>query len=233
MDKTVTYSKHISHLLSRLLESHSLLTVGLSGSKSSYSSAILLLDFDAEYIVLDELTPVSGHNKVVANTKLHIRGRLDGVEIVFDTIVLEIGGSNGIGFYKASLPEEVLYNQRRDNYRLLVSRAESIPVYLKASRADLCEAELKDISLGGLKAKLKPGTTFAMKPGDVANCTVDLPDTGRIESELQMVHVVSSELHRTVTFGGRFLGLTREHQTAIQRFIAEFEREMIKKRASI
>lgn len=234
-DRSVTDPQRIAHLLSRMVERNSLLTVLLPDSNVPYNSAILRTETTAEgYLLLDELTPAAGHHKLKVDSELKISGRLDGVEFAFHTVIVGIDQSGGIAFYKTPLPEWMFYNQRRSHYRARVSGARPVPVYLSRPDGHLSTADLRDISLGGLRARLKRVADISVARGShITHCAVDLPKQGKIACALEVVHVHNSESRGVVTFGGRFVDLSKEHQSAIQRFIAGLERDTMKSRPGI
>ena len=233
-DNSVRDPQRIAQLLNRIVERRSLLTVLLPDSNAPYNSAILRAEATAGYLLLDELTPAAGHHKLTVDSKLKINGRLDGVEFAFHTVIMGLDENSGIAFYKAQLPEWIFYNQRRSHYRARVTGGSPVPVYLSRSDGRLSTAELRDISLGGLRARLKRVTDISVARGShITHCAVDLPKQGKITCALEVVHVRSSEPRGVVTFGGRFVELSKEHQSAIQRFIAGLERDTIKARTRV
>lgn len=230
-DKSVTDPQRIAQLLNRMVDRHTLLTVLLPDSNAPYNSAILKIDTAAGYLLLDELTPAAGHRRLAVDSELKISGRLDGIEFAFHTVIIGLDESGGIAFYKAHLPERMFYNQRRSHYRARVSGAHPVSVHLSRPDGRLSTADLRDISLGGLRARLKRGADISVTRGShITHCAVDLPKQGQVACTLQVVHVHNSEPSGVVTFGGRFVDLSKEHQSAIQRFIAGLERDTMKAR---
>ena len=68
---------YIAAMLRRMLDQRCLLTIQIGTLPDLYTSALLEVVREAEYIVLDELTPRAGHRLLQSDTPLQIRGLVD------------------------------------------------------------------------------------------------------------------------------------------------------------
>ena len=107
-------------------------------------------------------------------------------------------------------------------------------MYLSRPDGRLSTADLRDISLGGLRARLKRGASISVARGShIAHCAIDLPKHGKIACALEVAHARNSGSRGVVTFGGRFIDLSQEHRSVIQRFVAGLERDTMKVRTRV
>lgn len=133
-------------LLKRLLEEQPFLVVAFPELHTPYASALLCVDADSNSLVLDELKPTAGHHSVQAGTILQIHARLAGVDLHFDTTVSAIEPRNGIHLYRATLPDQLIYRQRREHVRVPLMQDAHIR-FLDETRA--VNARLLDFSSSG------------------------------------------------------------------------------------
>ncbi|HQU15115.1 MAG: flagellar brake protein [Gammaproteobacteria bacterium] len=227
-EENVTDPTRIVALLRGLMDSHALLSVSIPGEQSLYSSALLEVDPDLGHLLLDELNPRRGHERLLEARKLQVIGRLHGIEIRFPAAVQEIGGAAGIAYYQLAIPGLVRYRQRRTHYRVEVGASLVIPVQLALGPEQLLDGSLHDLSVSGVGAYLASGT---LQRGDtVPACVVQLPDAPPLRSALEVCYVRFDEARGKLRIGGRFLDLTRAQQKCLERFVAELERRLLQRR---
>jgi c-di-GMP-binding flagellar brake protein YcgR len=140
---------------------------------------------------------------------------------------------NGAPAFYAPLPDAVLRLQRREYFRLTTPVAHPIkcriPVshHVEHSRSAM-EANVIDISGGGLAIMVPPaGASFAA--GDTfANCRVELPDVGIVVASLEVRNVFEVTLRsgaQVTRAGCQFANLPGPMLTLVQRYIIKAERE--------
>lgn len=228
--ETVTDTMQIAALLRKVKDSRTLIQVTLPGHGTEYNSALLDLHPEQGYLLLDELTPAEGHLSIAAHGKLTISIRLRGVDLRFTGIVQEIGGQAGIAFYRVEFPQRLHYRQRRDYYRVKLGRGLLIPFNIARTDGKPYEGRLDDISLGGIGAELKQQTPFDR--GDLLpTCEIQLPGGDKIDCEIEVRYISKDEQHKKFHLGARFVKLDRARQHTLQRFVADTERELLRRKA--
>jgi len=227
----VTDTTRIAKLLMQLHADRSLLTVGLSGIGQLYTSSLLDIGPQQEYLTLDELNPHAGHAQLLNAKKAWISARLRGVEVDFTTELLEVGGQTKIAYYRMTLPRLLHYRQRRAYYRVQVGTGHSIPVLMKRAHETL-GGELWDISVGGMSVRL-PHSGAAPHPiqqGEILDsCRINLDPITEIASKLEVRFVSYDEGLGALRIGGRFVDLTKSHQHTLERFVASVDRTLRKR----
>jgi len=226
----ITAPRQIAAVLQRLIESRCLLSVRVADWKEEFASAVLRLDEPGSPLILDELTPDAGHAKVIPGCRLRIRTTLNGVRIVFDTQVLEIGGQGGIAFYRSSFPASIDYRQRRQHHRVIVTTDRPVCIEIPADDGNIHVADLRNISLGGLYAYLREGISRELRRGTVLEaCTIRLPAQRCLTTQVQIAHIGADGATGITRLGGRFLNLARPDRRELQRLVVELDRELAKK----
>lgn len=227
-EERITDPARIVALLRGLKDGHALLSVAVDGESALYTSAVLDVDPARGYLLLDELSPRRGHERLIETRRLRVRARLHGIEVRFPGDVREVGGTAGIAYYQIAVPDTLYYRQRRTHFRVEIGAALVIPVHLERTPDEAFDGALHDLSVGGVGAYL-PET--ALKRGDtVPTCVVQIPNAPPVRSALEVCFVRFDEARRKVRIGGRFLGLTPAQHKALARFVAELERKLLQRR---
>lgn len=231
----LTAPEQIVSLLKRVKDDHSLLTVTIPGSKERYSSAILAVRHKDGYIVLDELTPRTGHSQLLQAQKVYIHAKVNGIDLNFASTVTSVGQDAGIAFYHVALPAKAIYRQRRSSYRIFIERGQSIPVTLVINNSRVIEGQLSDISVGGMAVHFAVAIGSDLQlatnllPGDIVSaCTIYFDSRSKVSSQFEVRYVRNDRDRRLVRVGGRFLKLDRLQEKTIQNFVAAQERQRLK-----
>ncbi len=226
----ISLAPQIMSLLRRLQESRSLLSVTVAGSDELYNSAVVEVDTDHGYVLLDELTPVEGHLRLLQSRALHAHARLRGVDISFAGALEETGEKDGIAFYRLPIPALINYRQRRASFRARVGLGTPISVELGSPQTPELDGMLYDISLGGIGAMMHAGKKTDLHQGSVFDkCEIRLPKGHEITCRLEICYVNSDERRHALRIGGRYIDLGRAQEKIIAQFVAAMERELLRK----
>jgi c-di-GMP-binding flagellar brake protein YcgR len=227
--ETVTDPMQIAALLKKVKDSRTLIQVTLPGHGTEYNSALLDLHPEQGYLLLDELTPAQGHQSLSALSKLTVSIRLRGIDMRFTGIVQEIGGQAGVAFYRVAFPTSLYYRQRRNYYRVKLGMGLMIPFNIARADGKPYEGRLDDISVGGIGAELKQQTPF--ERGDLLpTCEIQLPGGDKIDCEIEVRYISKDEPHKKFHIGARFVKLDPARKHTLQRFVADAERELLRRK---
>lgn len=225
----ITDTARISSLLKQLHEQRAMLAVTLPDSADKFNSAILAIDEAAKRMVLDELTPRIGHERLLTNNKLHVFAVLHGIEISFAANLRQVGRERGICFYSIGIPEELNYLQQRANFRIRIGMTSGITVVLRRDQQQQYRGRVIDMSESGLGITVR--RALPLECGERLPCTLTLADGHEIECELEVRYVNHvNRPHEDTHFGGRFLDLSPRLHKRLARAIIDLQRELIRKR---
>jgi len=143
----VTDPVQIAALLKKVKDSRTVLQVTLPGRTTEYNSALLDVNLEQGYLLLDELTPTEGHHLLSNGGQFTVGIRLRGVDMRFTSQVQEVSGQAGIAFYRANLPHSLYYCQRRSFYRVRIGLGLMIPFTIRRGDDKPLQGRLDDISL--------------------------------------------------------------------------------------
>lgn len=230
-DATESEQAEIFILLKRAFESRCLLTVFIGSDRTPYTSAILEVVRDGRYLVLDELTPALGHERLQAEPRVEVRALIDGIELRFDTRVTQIGAQDGLPYYKVAFPQEVVYAQRRRQHRVTVPLSQGFEVIVTFADEQELRGELRDLSVGGLCARIRSGEIDPKQDRHaLASCRILLPDERTILSDVEILHIDAPARPRVPRIGARFVDPAPAMLRRIEQFCAELDRLHIRVR---
>jgi c-di-GMP-binding flagellar brake protein YcgR len=137
-------------------------------------------------------------------------------------MILSIEGENGIALYKASLPDEVYYPQRRKSTRITLHSTINIPFQATmAGGATLFHGRLTNLSLGGL-AFFIPFSEALTLGDELRDCKITLPDGEDIQFMFSVRYVKSLPRENKTVIGGCFTAIGYEDYKAIERYLDAF-----------
>jgi c-di-GMP-binding flagellar brake protein YcgR len=207
------------------------ITVHFNDGHDFLLSAVIAVDEDG--ITLDYGGNAELNRRALAAERHFCVANHEKIRIQFLLRSMREISFNGTPAFHAPLPDTVLRLQRREYFRLTTPVAHPIkcriPVshHIEHSRSAM-DANVIDISGGGLAIMVPPaGATFSA--GDTfANCRVELPDVGIVVATLEVRNVFEVTLRsgaQVTRAGCQFANLPGPMLTLVQRYIIKAERE--------
>ena len=227
----VTRRSSITRLLQLLERRKVLLNVQWPGERQLYATALLGIYPDHGFIVLDELNPRIGHDKLLERGELTAVGRLDGVSVKLTTRLLEMRVKDGVAFYKFAFPHQIYYVQRRDSHRVNLIGA---PTRFEGrwERSDgVAEVSgtVGDLSAEGVGLLLDG--ELPLRQGDtLAFCRIRLPQDGGVTFDLEVRHATYRPARRLTRVGARLLNIDVFSRHRIEATIGRMERDLAKRK---
>jgi flagellar brake protein len=221
----------ILYTLRSLIASADNITIHFNEGRDFLLSAVIAVGEDG--ITLDYGSNAELNRRALAAEKHFCVANHEKIRIQFLLRGMRETTFNGAPAFHAPLPDAVLRLQRREYYRLTTPVAYPIkcriPVnhHLVADHSAM-DANVIDISGGGLAIMVPPaGVTFSA--GDTfANCRVELPDVGIVVATLEVRNVFEVTLRsgaQVTRAGCQFANLPGPMLTLVQRYIIKAERE--------
>lgn len=213
--------------LKRILDNRTLLSAAIPDDNSIFNSVIISIDNEKGRILIDQLHPEHGHNKLLDKGKLTIFAGLEGIDLSFQCILMDVDEKSGIPFYTLSFPQHLKYYQRRSSYRVQVIRSLSIPIILTCETDEILEGELDNISTGGMCVRFSATFPNFVENGLlIPRCELELPDEGMILFSTEVRHIVHSKKGGLGYLGLRNENINALEQRSINRFVTSLEREL-------
>lgn len=185
-----------------------------------------------DHLILDYSPSAEMNRKALEVDKHFCVTTLDKVRIQFILREFETVQYQGRPAFRCQLPDEVLRLQRREYYRLVTPVARPLkcllPIPLPDGKMYLYEANVFDISGGGLGLAAPPANIPFAIDMQFDNCRIDLPEVGIVTGSLKVKNIYEITLRsgaRIRRAGCEFVNLPGTMLTLIQRYIIKVERE--------
>ncbi len=223
-DQYLEERKQIVGLLIQAYKAHVLLNVSFPAKKSHFSTALLGIYDEHGFLVLDELTPKSGHDLLLKLKRMHLTGRLQGVDLAFSSNLIETREKGGVAFYKVELPERIRYLQRRQDFRVN-SRSTRISFHALRGKGtkQMIRGYVHDLSRKGVGVILEDDVD--LQQGEVlSNCIISIPGEGEALFSLEVRFNSSGNRRQLTRVGGCFKEIDSRSLQKIHNTLNEMER---------
>jgi c-di-GMP-binding flagellar brake protein YcgR len=227
----VTRKTSITRLLQLLERRKVLLNVQWPGERQLYATALLGIYPEHGFIVLDELNPRVGHDKLLERGELTAIGRLDGVSVKLTTRLQEMRVKEGVAFYKFAFPQQIYYVQRRDSHRVSLvgtpTRFEGR--WEHTSGTTKLTGSVGDLSAEGVGLLLDG--ELLLRTGDTLTfCRIRLPQDDSVTFDLEVRHATYLPARKLTRVGARLLNIDVFSRHRIESAIARMERDLAKRK---
>lgn len=191
-----------------------------------------LAEVTADHLILD-FGPNGDSNRLALVADKHFCvTTLDKVRVQFILREFVRVEHQGRPAFRSGLPAELLRLQRREYYRLITPVVRplkcAIPIPLPDGSFFLHEANIFDISGGGIGLSAPPEAVPFGEEMALQNCRVELPEIGIITGTLivRSLYAITLRTNARVRRAGcEFANLPGPMATLIQRYIIKIERE--------
>ncbi|SFD92250.1 c-di-GMP-binding flagellar brake protein YcgR, contains PilZNR and PilZ domains [Thiohalospira halophila DSM 15071] len=231
-DNHITRPHQIVGILRRLADGRHIVNVSTPfGGNQIHTSAILDVNAERGYLLLDELNPPPSTYDGLTERRVGIFAQLGGVDVSFSTTVSRVGREDGTPWLLLALPEHLLYQQRREHFRAAASSADPIPVRLglEGREGPMIQGELADISIGGLGVRMDSRVQIPEDFGHgtlIPYAAVDVPGQSRpLECKLEVRAVREDTDNRRRQIGLRFIDLDPRSERQVEKLVFAMDRE--------
>lgn len=229
-DQYILHSRNeILHVLKSLIEHVSQVTVFFGANNLLLTSVI---EADENGLVLDYGASTEMNRKAQEATKLFCVTNLAKVKVQFILRGLTKIEHQERPAFRAKLPDSLLRLQRREFYRLTMPVTRPLKCLMPMPQADgttkAVEADVMDISGGGLAIIAPPEGIPLLEGAEIPHCRIELPEVGTINATLRICTLFEITLRsgaRLKRSGCQFINLSSSMQAMIQRYILKVERE--------
>ena len=223
----ITNKERITTLLGRIKDARGSILVHFEKNNNQFSSAILDINPKTETVVFDEILPNEGHDLLLKLKQFNVTARIDGVSIHFKCALKTANSKDEIASYSVQYPVRILYEQRRDSFRVPVSDRTAVPMTISTETENVYEAYLIDLSSSGIGAYVEENEELT-EYGKSYYCKIHLPKGDFVTSEFELCFVKPDDKMKQIQIGGRFVNLSSPQRVLLERFIMTLQREAIK-----
>ncbi len=182
-----------------------------------------ILDVTEREILLERLRP-SSNNKLVRDAgQVTFAGRAEGIYLfATDIPIKQLLASDGIPYFRAPLPREIMFQQRRRSERVAVARrvsGQGAMVHIQRG-AELLEGQLVDISVGGCRVRINDAVDGALRNDEqIPNCRVYLTPELRFDVPAVVRHQAHNKKSNHLFCGLEFQKLDVADRRRLEKYI--------------
>lgn len=218
----------IGFILKGAMAAGEMVSTHFSGGRESFVTALLAVDSKQGFCILDAASDPAMNRRLCASDRVAFVSRHDKIKIRWEVNLVAPATFEGRPALRTGLPETLLKFQRREFYRAETPVVRPVKCSIPLDGGKLIQANLFDISLGGVGLNGFP-EDFDLEIGrDLPGCTITLPEIGVISVTLQIRNALDVTL-RDGRVGRRagcmFLRPPPGTETLVQRYIIRLERE--------
>jgi len=196
--------------------------ISLYFNESTMLSTVVDVLSDRNLLVLDYGSDEEMNQKLLKHNRAVVKTDYDGIQAQFTIKDIRKARLQGKASFACPLPEDVLWVQRREYYRVRIPLSEVVTCELIHGDNNRTEYPVLDISTGGIalfdkndELELEPGNTFH-------NCKLTLGDhsTAFINLEIRN-HILKNpnDPDEGTRCGCAFLNLSGDFEVNVQKFI--------------
>lgn len=225
--KVLTTPLEIVSTLRMLQESHDPLIITFHERSQRFQSYLVDIDRESNMIALDEMIPRDGERFLLAGEPFRIEGFHEGVRIAWESNgTLAIDESSGGRCYRGTLPDEVVYHQRRNAFRAALKLAQLVNIELAGEKLKVpLSGKLLDISATGCKLRFDGDITSGLQLGQVYDRFLAALPFGSMTTSVELRYLHHEERIDTTFAGVRFHNMSGLVQRQVERFVYQLQRE--------
>lgn len=225
---TLSSRADVLFMLTQLLRRGELFTVYFNSGRDFVLTSILDVDGDQERLVFDLGSDRATNQRLLQAERLVFVAAPDGIRVQFVTTgpqLVQFGERDAIA---STFPVDIVKLQRRDTFRVEAPHRNPLQLVIPQGPKGRTVLKIRNLSVGGAGVELVDPQHSFNTFERYFDVHIDLRETGRIYSDVQIRHITSNRLRheRTQTIMGlQFVTLSKVDQAKLQRFLVYLERE--------
>jgi c-di-GMP-binding flagellar brake protein YcgR len=215
-------------ILRDLLKAGELVTAYFHGGRDFVVTAVLEVDAERGFAVLDSGANPQQNARLLASGQLSATASQHGVRIQFKAGPVESVSFEGRPAFRVPIPDSLVKLQRREYYRMPTPLMRPVICELPARDGERAHVMIADISVGGVCLMGEP-SGVPLEPGQtLSGCRILLPDMGSVLTDLVVRNSYTVTLKNGAIArrtGCEFVRLGAQQEAMVQRYIMKLDRE--------
>jgi flagellar brake protein len=225
----------IAQVLNELAKNKTTLNLSFNYGQDQGLTTVIGLSRDKKSVYMDKSLD-AGFNKRLLTSETVVFSKTDGIKIRWVSHNLsEVRLKDGDAI-KLPLPDRLYRFQRRDFFRSPTPSIDPIICYIpyrNPTNGDVerLEMTLVDASLGGIGTMVSDHLSSLLELGKIfPHCAIKIPQFGELDTSLCVKHMTETVMlngAKKFRVGFQFVGLSREEERIVQRYVLHLEREAL------
>jgi len=220
--------QEIAQILRAIMRQNEIVTAYFDQGQAFFLTSVLEADPDSGRLLLDCGPDAEANRRALASNKFIFVTNQNRIKIQFSTANLEQIEFKGRPAFRTQFPASLLKLQRREYYRLVAPIRTPLRCIVPDVAGQRVEAEVADISVGGVGISGFPPAIALMEGLLLPNCRIALPEEGTVVTAMEIRNLQQSTRRSgqaVVRAGCVFVGIPAPHEAMIQRYIIRIDRE--------
>ncbi len=231
-EKFLIFSEtEIIQKLRMLQKNRCIVTAYFDDGKQTLLTAVVDVLPDKKMVLLDYGPDEAMNNSLLSARKVVFKSQMQGVTAKFSVREVKKAKYQGQAVFACALPEDLLWVQRRDTYRVRIPMAVNAFCIVPHLSSSAKQYRIHDISVGGLALE-DPANNQEFALGAVfEKCEITLPEfgTGVITLEVRSIFPAGKENPKSGRkIGCLFHDIRSDDDAMIQRFIHSIDSQLRK-----
>jgi len=212
--------------LEQLQRRHSFIEIKFPRIERSFQSMILDLRPADGILLVDELYPPEGREKLLEGDVAEVIARDRSLTVSFFSRLLLRETIDGTPAYHMELPDDIGASYRRHAFRIYVENEAGLEIDLRDAEDNPLEARIINLSADGIKLSMHGDQVKLLeRTPEFENCIIRLPDDFDIECRLKFsnVYLMRSPILHTLA-GASIKVPTAPQRTRLDQYLAAIQR---------
>lgn len=229
-DHNLHAAVQIGNILRALQSERHPLAILCAGEEVPYLTMVLDVDEERREFLLDPVRPEEAHRKLTGVSHFNAVGRCGSITVSFSAEIAEFVAQGAVSYYRVPFPEDVLYLQLRDHFRIRPAHREEAELRIDPanSATGSLKVEVTDLSEGGVGFVVEAENGLPIGKSDVLeHCTLTFPKHALPDLQLEVRHVDTSTGHSgKVHVGAKFVDMPDIVRRVIRLYVLGREAEL-------
>ncbi|MBE0509912.1 MAG: flagellar brake protein [Chromatiales bacterium] len=217
-------------LLGRLIQQRVLVTIRIPGSQQSHTSTLLSLDAPSNTLLLDELFPATGRERLSSVGSVQLDAKLEGASLSCQLPLIAVEQVDGLSYYRMGMPESIDYRQRRQGHRVRVDSL-AVVAEIYSSEGMAFKGILHDISSLGVSIELKDDQLFSNNA--LYRCTIYPPHETPFFVRVEICCRRHDAAKGCQILGANFVEMDKRDEHALNRLVNVLDRQLLRSRRGV
>jgi c-di-GMP-binding flagellar brake protein YcgR len=193
----------------------------------SYQSLIIDVDAKRRTLLIDELYPLDESTRIVAGEEVEVTSVGKGLPVKFTSTVSALELYDGSPAYRLELPNKVKSDQRREFFRIPVTREMDIRLHVPVEET-LVFSTVLNISSTGIGFKIDRNVSDQIRSNRVIrNAKITLPESIALYCDLEVrSYDYKKSPDRYTLVGAKVLNFSPSEQKIFDKFLLQLQREV-------
>lgn len=209
-----------------LIKNHVFITATFNNGTQTMNTVLIDVIRDMDLLALDYGPSQSLNEQLLDANRIIFTASFDGIDIQFTATSITKAKYQGESVFAVPIPDEMLWVQRREYFRVKVPLGEPAICEIRQSDDSYREYKLFDISAGGLSI-IDEYFDLDVEPGIVmSHCRLELPGHGNGKVNLEVRNIIpmkAGERQAGRRVGCTFSNMGMSFAATIQRYIHAIE----------